>query len=67
VTLIIDMQLLFVGINTRLYIRELMDSCKRSIESRGFQDEYSWQVLAKATDEAGSLGCSTILIACFDG
>jgi hypothetical protein len=67
VTLLIDVQLLFAGINTGLYTRELMDSCKRSIESRGFQDEYSWQVLAKVTDEAGSLGCSTILVACFDG
>jgi hypothetical protein len=44
-----------------------MDSCKTSVESQGASRMSTWEVLAKAADEARSPGSSTVLIARFDG
>ncbi|GJN08806.1 hypothetical protein PR202_ga26763 [Eleusine coracana subsp. coracana] len=57
----------FEGINAGLYARELMDSCKRFVESQGASEISTEEVLAKAADEARSPGSSTVLVAHFDG
>jgi hypothetical protein len=65
--LLIAVQLSFAGINAGLYARELMDICKTSVESQGASRMSTWEVLAKAADEAQSPGSSTVLVARFDG
>ncbi|TVU48111.1 hypothetical protein EJB05_07734 [Eragrostis curvula] len=57
----------FEGINAGLYARELMDGCKRFVESQGASQMSTEEVLAKAADEARSPGSSTVLVAHFDG